>query len=156
LTKDHTFLLEPGNWLGTGTLAFSGTKQTLTFYCRWAVAHAKAPGTLIRCTQTVEIEGGAEQVVNHLRFSQFQGDRFFVELDNALMGKVEGTGLIDAQTLAWEFRDREQDFEGFEVYEQVGENDYKMRAEYASEDNSRTYIECKLWKEKSEQTTLEE
>ena len=73
-------------------------------------------------------------------------------LENALMGTVTGTGVIDKETLAWEYRDPEQDFEGFEIYKKTGENDYEMRAEYAAEDNARTYINCKLWKEKSEKS----
>ena len=142
----HSFLLSAGTWLGTGTIGFTGADEQLTFYARWVVAHGEG---IIQCTQTVEIEGGGDHVLNGLTFMGMDQDEFKVILENATLGKVEGKGLIDKTSIAWEFEDLEQGFEGFEVYEQEDEEHYVMRAEYLSLDQARTKITGKLWKEGS-------
>ncbi len=143
-TTEHPFLISPGNWLGQGTIRVSEADEVLRFYSRWAIAHGE---DVIQCTQTVEMEGGADHVINHLTFSEMENGKFHIDLENAMLGEVEGEGLIDEMTLGWEFRHSEQGFEGFEIYERQENDEYKLKAEYISSDGTRTMIEGKLWAE---------
>lgn len=138
----HPFLLEEGLWLGSGQIGFNIAQDKLKFYARWSVA--KGSSGLIKCTQVVEMVGGADHVVNTLTLTDITNDGFRVRLENPMIGVVMGKGLIDEKSIAWEFRNTSVGFEGFEIYERDGEK-YLMKGEYAS-DESRTFIEGELWK----------
>ncbi len=144
---EHLFLISPGNWLGEGTVRFSESEEVLKFYSRWAVAHGEDS---IECTQTVEMEGGGDHVTNHLSLTDVDQRQFHIDLENAMLGELEGKGLIDERTLAWEFRDTDHGFEGYEIYERQEDDRYHLKAEYVSSDGTRTYIEGKLWQEVGE------
>jgi hypothetical protein len=62
-----------------------------------------------------------------------------------MLGSVQGKGIIDAKTIAWEFRGH-PDFEGFEVYELQENGDFMLHAEYSSLDQIRTIIDGRIWK----------
>ena len=68
-----------------------------------------------------------------------------MELENELLGTVKGTGVIDENTIAWEFHGT-GGLEGFEVYELQDNGDYMMHAEYSSPDQFRTIIDGRIWK----------
>jgi hypothetical protein len=68
-----------------------------------------------------------------------------MELENELLGKVKGAGVIDEKTIAWEFHGT-GGLEGFEVYELQDNGDYMMHAEYSSPDQFRTIIDGRIWK----------
>ncbi len=63
------------------------------------------------------------------------------------MGKVQGEGVISDKVIAWEFRMSDIGFEGIEIYEKQEDNTYSMHAEYATNDQFRTLIQGKVWKQ---------
>jgi hypothetical protein len=147
MAQKHSFIFSPGKWLGTGTITFSMSTDKLKFFTRWTIDPEK--NGVIRCVQKTEIEGGGDQVVNILYFN-VEGkdkDNFLVRLENPLIGAVQGKGVSSDQSIGWEFRAIDLGFDGFEIYELQDSENYFMRGEYASDDQSRTVIEGKIWLE---------
>ena len=141
----HSFILEPGSWLGQGTISFSESSDQLKFYTRWKVSKSKAQ--LINCFQEIEIEGIGEKMENTFILSDLSPINFHIKLENHLLGSVDGKGVIDEKLIAWEFRDPgTTGFEGYEVYELQPDGSYLMRAEYASSDQMRTIVQGKIWR----------
>jgi uncharacterized protein (DUF2147 family) len=66
---------------------------------------------------------------------------FKIELENSIVGKVVGKGVIGPKVIAWEFRRKDQEFEGYEIYELQESGSYKMRAEFTAGDGLRTHVE---------------
>jgi hypothetical protein len=138
----HEFILSPGVWIGEGKITFSASPEYIKFYTKWEI---KQEGSILNCIQIVEMQGIDEHVINFLQFSDVTPHSFLVQLENEMMGKVTGTGVIDTTTLAWEFRGQ-SDFEGFEIYERQENGDYMLHAEYASPDQFRTIVDGLIWK----------
>lgn len=140
---DHRFLFEAGNWQGEGTIRFSLTENALSYHTFWHVHGLQ--DNVILATQRVQIVGSDEEVVNRLRVSEIGTEKFLMGLENPVLGAAMGTGLVDQQRVAWEFRGKQASFEGFEIYEK-DPSGYLVKAEYASKDDSRTMIEGRLWR----------
>lgn len=145
MAQKHLFIFSPGKWLGTGSITFSMSKEKLKFFTRWTVDPLK--DGVIRCVQKTEIEGGGDHVVNILYFSPQEKEAFNVRLENPLIGVVQGKGVYNDQSLGWEFRALELGFDGFEVYELQDADNYILHGEYASDDQAKTMIEGKIWRE---------
>lgn len=139
----HEFILQPGLWIGEGKVTFSASPERLRFYTKWSI-EAQKRGTH-SCSQQVEMEGGSDHVNNSFIFSDFHDGSFIVELTSELLGTVMGKGVIDAKTIAWEFRGNPE-FEGFEVYELQDNGDYMLHAEYSSSELIRTIIDGRIWR----------
>lgn len=153
MTQKHTFLFSPGKWLGEGKITFSGSPDLLKFYTRWDIAPAEPEGELheIVCLQIVEMQGATEEhIKNRFTFSQVDSVSFVLELENELIGVVQGKGLMDEKKIAWEFRGHST-FEGFEVYELQENGDYLFHAEYVSPDQFRSLIDGRIWKKTAEE-----
>lgn len=139
----HEFIFQTGQWIGEGKITFSSSPEHLHFYTKWMIA----PRTekKIHCQQKVETHGNADQVFNDFHISEITDCGFTIELKNEHVGKIYGKGVIDAKTIAWEFRGTGQ-IEGFEVYELQDNGDYMVHAEYSSTDQFRTIIDGRIWK----------
>lgn len=142
--QKHSFILQPGLWLGEGKVTFSVSPEVVKFYTKWTVKPLKE-GSEIQGNQIVEIQGIEEHVINQFTFSNIGESTFKVLLENDSLEAVCGQGIIDNNKIAWEFRGNES-FEGFEVYEFEGNNSYIMHAEYSSPDQFRTIISGRIWK----------
>ena len=142
---NHDFIFKPGLWVGEGRITFSVSPDRVHFYTKWIVE--KENNHSIICQQHVEMEGGSN-VFNTFTIFNISPTTFSIELTNELLGSVQGTGLIDAKTIAWEFRSHSE-FQGFEVYELQDNNDYMLHAEYSSMDQIRTIIDGRIWKKSS-------
>lgn len=136
------FLFEPGNWLGTGQVTFSFSPDLLYFRTKWVTTQPEE-GTF-QSTQTVEIIGG-DRMVNVFVVKMAEQNGFDIILQNELLGVFNGTGVIEPNLVAWEFRNPGT-LEGYEVYERVQQEEYAMHAEYLASDGSRTMIKGKIWK----------
>lgn len=141
--SNHDFLFKPGLWVGEGKVTFSVSPERLRFYTKWTISNGE--NGLMLCHQQVEMEGGESNVYNNFTISNVQSASFSIELSNDLLGIVHGKGVIDAKTIAWEFRGHPE-FEGFEVYELLDNGDYSLHAEYSSVDQFRTVIDGRIWK----------
>jgi hypothetical protein len=148
------FLFEPGNWLGTGQVTFSFSPDLLYFRTKWSTV--KPDDESFQSTQTVEIIGG-DRMVNIFIIKPIDQSSFDIVLQNELLGVFSGTGVIEPNLIAWEFRNPGT-LEGYEVYERLQEQEYSMHAEYLSSDGSRTLIRGKIWKatEQTEEASDEE
>lgn len=146
----HAFLLEPKKWLGSGKINLSMVEEELEFYTRWNLEPSGKKGD-IAAHQEVQIKGMSEVMVNQFKVSGCTPTKFKIELENAALGAIIGKGIIKGNLIAWEFRDVETGFEGFEFYEKQEDGTYLMRAEYATPDQHRTVIRGTLW-EKVDQT----
>ncbi len=141
--EKHHFIFQPGFWIGEGRVTFSTSPEVLHFYTKWQ-ANGLKNGT-IECVQVVEMQGANEQVFNRFILSEIKGESFVITLENDLIGKVQGTGVIDEKRIAWEFRG-ESGLEGFESFKLQDNGEYGVHAEYTSQDQFRSIIEGKIWK----------
>lgn len=139
----HGFIFTPGIWIGEGKISFSTSPENIHFYTKWTNEYDENKGYI--CEQQVELQGIDDSVFNRLVFSDLTPESFVVTLENDLVGKVTGKGVIDLRTIAWEYR-LGPDFEGFEVYELQDNGDYMLHAEYSSPDQYRTIINGRVWK----------
>lgn len=140
----HQFIFQPGKWIGEGKIAFSASPEHIRFFTRWVIEDPKKEG--IDCLQEVEMQGTEPHMQNSFHFSQIKPTGFDVQLENEILGKVKGSGVIDAKTIAWEFHATTEGLEGFEVYELQDNGDYMLHAEYTSPDQLRTIIDGRIWK----------
>jgi hypothetical protein len=138
----HHFIFSPSRWIGEGRITFSVSPEHLHFYTQWLIE--KEEDRAIQGQQQVQMEGGEENVNNIFVFTNILQKTFAIELTNDQLGTVKGKGVIDAKTIAWEFREHEF-FEGFEVYELQDNGDYMLHAEYVSPDQFRTIIDGRIW-----------
>lgn len=146
---DHPFLFNPGTWVGQGRLSFSTSPTQLRFYTKWVINEKKEDA--IQAEQWIEQQGEQDLMGNVFTISAIKPASFEIELSNELIGSVKGQGIIDTQTIAWEFKlsmnpDREDGFEGFEVYELQDNGDYLFHAEYFSGVQYRTTVDGRIWK----------
>lgn len=140
----HSFILSPNSWLGEGKIKLNMVEEELGFYTRWKVAERDSSG-LIECVQEVQVKGLSDVMNNQFTFLDLTHSSFIIELENQVLGRVRGTGIINDKVIAWEFRVKEVGFEGFEIYEKQEDNSYLVRAEYASSDQFRTLIQGRVW-----------
>lgn len=144
-TKD--FIFTPGTWIGEGKISFSASPEFIKFYTKWEISQADL--NQLKATQTVEMQGVEEHVINVFTFYDITATSFAVQLENNVVGSILGTGLIASNVIAWEFRGSPTTFEGFEVYERQENGDFSLHAEYSSTDQFRTLIEGLIWKKSS-------
>lgn len=122
--------------------------EELHFFTRWNLGPLDPAGK-IPAMQEVQITGVEEAMLNQFLITDLTPTHFTIELENAALGKIIGKGIIKDKLIAWEFRNKEIGFEGFEFYEKQDDGSYLMRAEYATPDHFRTMIRAKIW-ERSE------
>ena len=139
----HLFLFQPGIWIGEGHIAFPTSESKTRFFTRWSVQEIGE--AKIRCQQEVELHGLDQTTKNSLTLESVTDTHFHVTLENEMMGKVTGKGVIDPKTIAWELRDH-PGVEGFEVYDLQDNGEYLFRAEYSSGDQYHTLIQGKIWR----------
>lgn len=139
---EHRFIFQPGNWIGEGNVTFSSSPEELHFYTKWLVK--KSENNEIEFAQTVEMQGANEHVINRFSMADLHEGAFSITLENDLIGKVKGSGVIDEKTIAWEFRG-ESGLEGFETFTLQENGEYLIHAEYASQDQFRSIINGKIW-----------
>lgn len=142
----HKFIFEPGQWLGEGKISLSMMDEKLSFFTRWKVPE-KDPSGRVECVQEIQVAGLSDLMLNEFIFSEISSGNFNIELENQSLGRVIGSGIQREDVIAWEFRMPEHGFEGFEFYEKISEDEYKMHAEYATNDEFRTVIHGRVWKQ---------
>ncbi len=147
--KKHAFLFSPQKWLGEGKITLSMSDEELNFYTRWEPKEPDTDGA-IAALQEVEISGVPDVMENQFRISDLTPTQFVIQLENASLGTITGKGIIKDDLIAWEFRNNDLGFEGFEFYEKQEDGGYLMRAEYATPDQFRTVIRGKIWERKEE------
>ncbi len=147
--KNHTFIFQPGHWLGEGKIKLSMMDESLSFYTRWKIPESDKGGNL-ECVQEIQVAGLSDLMLNEFVFSDISSGNFNIELENQSLGRVIGSGIKSEEVIAWEFRMPEHGFEGFEFYERTQEDEYVMHAEYATNDDFRTVIHGRVWKQVSQ------
>jgi hypothetical protein len=145
---EHPFVFTSGEWLGEGTIQLSMSEDPLQFVTKWKLL-SSADQRPIELLQEVQIKGISETMLNHFTLSDFESKSFLIKLENNTLGKVEGKGVVNPEVIGWEFNSPEANFQGFEFYEKLNDNEYSMRAEYASDDEYRTLITGKIWRKVS-------
>lgn len=132
----HSFLLQPGSWQGEGTITLSVSPTVLHFKTEWNIKPLHEGS--IEAVHSVQIEG-AEALKNQLRFFNFTKEAFEVELRNEVLGSAFGKGIIDGNTLGWEFRHHDA-MDGYELFKIDEKGGYSVHAEYASPDKCHSTI----------------
>jgi len=140
----HKFLLSPGDWTGEGKLLLNMVGEDLNFLASWNIPSKDQAGK-IQCVQEIQIHGLSESMRNEISFFDFAPNSFCVEMENPNVGRVLGTGTFDDKLIAWEFRENDLNFEGFETYILQEDGSYVMHGEYVSSDQFRTQIQGKIW-----------
>ncbi len=140
----HTFIFNPGNWAGEGRITLNMVEEELLFNTNWAVQN-KDTGGRVSCAQDIQIQGLAEAMRNELSFYDFSAKNFAVDMENQNIGRIVGTGVFDESMIAWEFRNNDLNFEGFETYHLQSDGSYQMKGEYVTADQFRTQIEARIW-----------
>lgn len=145
---NHTFIFSPGLWTGEGKIVLNMVEEELYFGTHWSVQDPDFSGK-VACAQEIHIQGFPENMRNELSFYGFQGKHFSVDMENQNVGRIIGTGIVDENTISWEFRGN-ANFEGFETYHKQEDGSYTMRGEYITTDQFRTQIEARLWLQSKE------
>lgn len=151
----HSFIFSPGSWHGEGKITLNMVEEELLFDTNWAVQNRDFAGK-VGAAQEVKIQGLSDNMRNELTFYDFQSKTFCIDMENSNIGRITGTGLFDDKTIAWEFRDNDMDFEGFETYTLQPDGSYHMKGEYVTSDQFRTVIEAKIWQKTNEIPSSEE
>ena len=115
----------------------------------WAVQNKDFAGK-VACAQEIQIQGLSENMRNELSFYDFQAKTFSVDMENPNVGKIVGTGVYDDKMIAWEFRNNDMNFEGYETYSLQSDGSYQMKGEYVTSDQFRTQIEARIWLQSKE------
>lgn len=142
--KNHDFILKPSSWIGEGNITLNMVEEDLSFYTKWQVMD-KDPSGKIQAVQEIQIGGISENMRNELTFFDFNEKGFSIEMENLNIGKITGRGVFDEKVIAWEFRNNEMNFEGFETYYLQTDGSYLVHAEYVTSDQFRTQIEGRIW-----------
>jgi hypothetical protein len=135
---EHAFIFKPGIWDGTGRITFSIATDVLDFVMQWTILPMDEKR--IYFNQEITINSLPERMRNHFTIWHLTDSNFEIQLENQIVGKVVGSGLITPKTIAWEFRRRDQEFEGFEIYELQQDGSYKMHAEFTAGEGMRTQV----------------
>lgn len=135
----HRFILSPGVWEGEGKITFSMAEDVLKFSMQWTILPME--DEKIYFHQQIHIDGFADEMRNSFCISALTASSFDITLENSIVGKVEGKGVINPEVIAWEFRRKDQEFEGYEIYELQENGSYKMRAEFTAGDGLRTHVQ---------------
>jgi hypothetical protein len=141
---NHSFILQPKLWAGEGVISLNMVEEELTFYTKWNISE-KDFAVKIQAVQEIQIAGISENMRNDLTFYDFTSKNFSVEMENMNIGRVVGAGVFDEKCIAWEFRENDLNFEGFETYYLQSDGSYKVHAEYVTSDQFRTQIDGKIW-----------
>ncbi|NGX53711.1 MAG: hypothetical protein K1000chlam4_00428 [Chlamydiae bacterium] len=136
--KEHLFIFTPGVWKGEGQITFSMAEDELIFATKWTLGPKEEDRILL--SQTIEVDNVSDKMVNNFAITDMTATSFLIDLENNLIGKVQGKGIVDEKKIAWEFRNTPQQFEGFEVYELQPDGSYKVRAEFTAGEGLRTYV----------------
>lgn len=140
---NHSFIISPGTWTGEGKILLNMVEEELIFNTNWAVQQRDFAGK-VQCSQDIHIQGLSENMRNELSFYDFGPKTFAVDMENQNVGRIVGTGVFDEKMIAWEFRNNEMNFEGFETYTLQPDGSYIMRGEYVTSDQFRTQIEARI------------
>ncbi len=140
---NHGFILAPGVWSGEGKILLSMIEEELLFNTNWTIQQKDFSGK-VQCIQEIQIQGLSENMRNELTFYDFQPKQFTVDMENQNVGRIVGSGVLDEKMIAWEFRNSETNFEGYETYILQEDGSYLMKGEYVTADQFRTQIEARL------------
>jgi hypothetical protein len=152
---NHSFIFSPGTWYGEGKILLNMVEEELVFNTCWAVQNKDFAGK-VSCAQEVQIHGLSENMRNDLSFYDFQNKTFLVDMENPNLGRVVGTGVYDEKMIAWEFKNNDMNFEGYETYSLQSDGSYHMKGEYVTSDQFRTQIEARIWLQSKEVPTQDE
>lgn len=151
----HSFIFSPGTWSGEGKIVLNMVEEELIFNTNWAVQNRDFAGK-VGAAQEIQIQGLSDNMRNELTFYDFQQKNFSVDMENPNIGRITGTGFYDEKSIAWEFRNNDMNFEGFETYFIQPDGSYLMRGEYVTSDQFRTRIEARLWQRTNEVPSSDE
>lgn len=141
---NHSFIFSPGAWCGEGKILLNMVEEELIFNTNWAVQDKDFAGK-VTCAQEIQIQGLSENMRNELSFYDFQNKTFSVDMENQNVGRIVGTGVYDDSMIAWEFRNNDMNFEGYETYQLQPDGSYQMKGEYVTSDQFRTVIEARIF-----------
>lgn len=142
MTTINDFIFIPGIWLGEGKITFNTSNDHIKFYVKWEITE---DDDTLKATQTIEMNGVEEHVINHFVFSEIKPTSFLVTLESEAIGLVKGKGLRNERLIAWEFP-IEEGLQGFEVYEKQNNGDFSFHAEYGGPNDFLSLVEGLLWK----------
>jgi hypothetical protein len=151
----HPFIFSPGTWYGEGKIVLNMVEEELIFHTSWTVQNRDFAGK-VGAAQEIQIQGLSDNMRNELTFYDFQPKTFSVDMENPNIGRITGTGLYDDKAIAWEFRNNDMNFEGFETYLVQPDGSYEMRGEYVTSDQFRTRIEARIWQRTNEVSSSDE
>lgn len=153
--EHHTFIFSAGHWMGEGKIVLNMVEEELLFQTNWAVQNKDFSGK-VACAQMIQIHGLSENMRNELTFYNFQGKTFSVDMENQNVGRIVGTGVYDEKVIAWEFRNNDLNFEGYETYDLQPDGSYVVRGEYVTSDQFRTLIDARIWPKEGSPSESEE
>ena len=100
-------------WRGKNPLNM--VEEELVFNTNWAVQNRDFAGK-VTCAQEIQIQGLSENMRNELTFYDFSQRLFPSIWKIQNVGRIVGTGVYDDKMIAWEFRNNDMNFEGYETY----------------------------------------
>lgn len=152
---NHSFIFSPGIWCGEGKILLNMVEEELIFNTQWSVQNKDFAGKVV-CAQEIQIQGLSENMRNELSFYDFQKEAFVVDMENQNVGRIVGQGVCNDKMIAWEFRNNDMNFEGYETYNLQPDGSYQMKGEYVTSDQFRTQIEARIWLRSNEAPSTDE
>ena len=146
---NHVFVFSSGTWFGEGKILLNMVEEEIVFNTNWAIQNRDFAGKVVGA-QEIQIHGLTENMRNELTFYDFQDKTFAVDMENQNIGRIVGTGVFDDKMIAWEFRNNDMNFEGYETYTLQHDGSYMMKGEYVTSDQFRTQIEARIWLQSKE------
>lgn len=123
----HPFL-KAGTWQSLGTITFTMAEDQLPFTATWQIT---PQDNTIRILQIVTVTSLQEGMRNTLTLSDFTDTTFTISLENELVTKVMGKGVLNDKLLAWEYRAPSAGFEGYEILTLQPNGTYTLRGEFS-------------------------
>src|ERR1700734_4063321 len=96
----HHFIFAPGIWEGSGTITFNMAMDVLEFTMRWIILPIE--DQKIYFHQEIDIKTFPEKMRNHFTLFQTAPTAFEIQLENQMVSKVIGSGLLTPSSIAWE------------------------------------------------------
>jgi hypothetical protein len=143
----HSFLFQPGIWLGEGTIHVIGSPNPISFYTKWTVQ--KLENGKIILEQKIEMQGSETIFQNNFCITDLTESSFSIQFSNEYVNRVAGKGIIEPKKIFWEYNAKLTEdnlLQGFENYQLQENGGYSFHAEYISSDHLYgTEIDGNIW-----------
>ncbi len=137
-------LFKKEGFIGEGKIYIEDEGTDFPILMKISMKECDERSPILEFTTTIEMDQGDEPIINYYTLTFHGENTFHILIASENWGYVEGNGFIKQGFIGWEIASADQMFHGHESIETKGENDYRFFGEYASKEEMRTKIVCRL------------